>query len=111
MIDGGSRKVDQSGPVTGSRPSGGSLGRYQHKTPPRFHTCVRRYVCMRRVVVIFLMVGLTAAQSGLPAFDVASVKPSHAATGNMQLGPGGRVEILASTLKSIIRWAYDIGEY
>ena len=62
-------------------------------------------------MVIFLMVGLTAAQSGLPAFDVASVKPSHAATGNMQLGPGGRVEILASTLKSIIRWAYDIGEY
>ncbi len=64
-------------------------------------------------LLLLSCVAQSADPNALPAFDVASVKPSYGQTGviGMFTYPGGRVTATNYTLKMFIHEAYAIDDY
>ena len=72
------------------------------------------------LVVLFVLTGAVSAQQPAPRFDVASIRLDPVQNrGGWQSGfgftpsvvqvlPGGRVESVGHTLRSLLAWAYDI---
>ncbi len=67
---------------------------------------------MLRRTLAFLSVAIIALSQSQPAFEVASIKPTDPANvGNQMFSqPGGRFRGINATLKSLIRYAYDIDD-
>jgi uncharacterized protein (TIGR03435 family) len=99
--------------------SGGSLSgriaRLLGMPAPGAHTNMRGSVAAGLLVAAALFAATqgsaqsTIAASKLPAFDVASIKPSAADTPlKVDFAPGGRLTISHATLRFLIKIAYDV---
>jgi uncharacterized protein (TIGR03435 family) len=67
---------------------------------------------MMRWTFAFLSVATAALAQSQPAFEVASIKPTDpSSVGNQMFSqPGGRFRGINATLKSLIRYAYDVDD-
>jgi uncharacterized protein (TIGR03435 family) len=67
---------------------------------------------MLRRTYAFLLIAITVIAQPQPAFEIASIKPTDPSNvGNQMFSqPGGRFRGINATLKSLIRYAYDVDD-